>query len=45
MKEKMLSRFEFPYELKEKLVALVVFQNRSPKELVAKYGLPNVHAD
>lgn len=36
----MLSRFKFPDELKEKLVALVVFQNRSPKDVVTKYGLP-----
>ena len=43
MKEKMLSRFKFPYELKEKLVSLVVFLNRIPKDLVTQYGLPNVH--
>lgn len=39
----MLSRFKFPEELKDKLTALVVFQNRSPKELAAEYGLPNVY--
>lgn len=39
----MLSRFKFPDELKDKLTALVVFQNRSPKELAAEYGLPNVY--
>ena len=43
MKEKMLSRFKFADELKDKLTALVVFQNRSPKELAAEYGLPNVY--
>ena len=43
MKEKMLSRFKFPNELKDKLTALVVYQNRNPKELVTEYGLPNVY--
>ena len=43
MKEKMLGQFEFPVELKEKLVLLVVYQNRAPKILAKQYGLPNVH--
>lgn len=43
MKEKMLEQFEFPVELKEKLVLLVVYQNRAPKILAKQYGLPNVH--
>ena len=43
MKEKMLSRFKFSDELKDKLTALVVFQNCSPKELAAEYDLPNVY--
>lgn len=43
MKEKNLDRFKFPDELKEKLVTLVVYQNRLPKELSLQYGLPNAH--
>ena len=43
MKEKMLDRFKFPDALKEKLVMLVVYQNRPPKELSLQYGLPNAH--
>ena len=43
MKEKMLDRFKFPDALKEKLVMLVVYQNRPPKELSLLYGLPNAH--
>ena len=43
MKEKMLDRFKFPDELKEKLVMLVVYQNRLPIELSRQYGLPNAH--
>lgn len=43
MKEKMLARFKFSDELKEKLVTMVVYQNRLPKELAKQYGLPNVH--
>lgn len=43
MKEKMLDRFKFPDELKQKLVMLVVYQNRLPKELSRQYGLPNAH--
>ena len=33
MKEKMLDRFKFSDELKEKVVIMVVYQNRFPKEL------------
>lgn len=43
MKEKMLDQFKFSDELKEKLVMMVVYQNRLPKELSQQYGLPNVH--
>jgi transposase-like protein len=43
MKEKMLDQFKFSDELKEKLVIMVVYQNRLPKELARQYGLPNVH--
>lgn len=43
MKEKMLDRFKFSDELKEKLVMLVVYQNRPLKELFRQYGLPNAH--
>ena len=43
MKEKMLDRFKFSDELKEKLVMLVVYQNRPLKELSRQYGLPNAH--
>ncbi len=43
MKEKMLNRFKFSNELKEKLVMLVVYQNRPPKELSVQYGLTNAH--
>ena len=43
MKEKILARFKFPDELKEKLVMMVVFQNRLPKDLARQYGLPNIH--
>lgn len=43
MKEKMLDRFKFSDELKEKLVMLVVYQNRPLKELSRQYELPNAH--
>lgn len=43
MKEKNLEQFKFSDELKEKLVLLVVYQNRLPKDLCKQYGLPNVH--
>jgi transposase-like protein len=43
MKEKMLARFKFSDKLKEKLVTMVVYQNRHPKELARQYGLPNIH--
>lgn len=39
----MLDQFKFSNELKEKLVMLVVYQNRLPKELSQQYRLPNVH--
>lgn len=43
MKEKMLYRFKYSDELKEKLVMLLVYQNYPIKELSEKYGLPNAH--
>ena len=43
MKEEMFKQFKFSAKLKEKLVLLVVYQNRSPKSLAQQYGLPNVH--
>ena len=43
MKEKMLDRFKFSDQLKEKLVMLVVYQNRPLKELSRQYGLPIAH--
>lgn len=43
MKEKMLDRFKFSDELKEKLVMMVIYQNRLPKQLSEQYGLPNAH--
>jgi transposase-like protein len=43
MEDKMLNRFKFSKELKEKLVAMVVFQNRSPIDLAKQYGLPNAY--
>ena len=43
MKEKMLDRFSYSDELKDKLVMLVVYQNRPIKELSRQYGLPNAH--
>lgn len=38
-----LEQFKFSKKLKEKLVLLVVYQNYCAKDLVKKYGLPNVH--
>lgn len=43
MKEKIVYRFKISDQLKEKLITLVVYQNRIPKDLVRQYGLPNVH--
>ena len=43
MKVEMLDQFKFSDELKEKLVTMVVYQNRLPKELSRQYGLPNVY--
>lgn len=43
MKGKMLDRFKFSDELKEKLLMLVVYPNRPLKELSGQYGLPNAH--
>ena len=43
MKAKMLEQFQFTDELREKLILMVVYKNKSPKELAKKYGLPNVH--
>ena len=43
MKIKNLEQFQFTDELKERLILMVVFQNHNPKDLVKKYGLPNVH--
>ena len=39
----MLDQFKFFDELKEKLVIMVVYQNRLPKELSLQYGLPDVN--
>ena len=39
----MLDRFKFSDELKEKLVMMVIYQNRLPKQLSEQYGLPNAH--
>ena len=43
MKEKMLERFTFSEEFKEKLVLLVMYRNQSAKEVAKSYELPNVH--
>jgi len=43
MKEKMPDQCKFSDELKEKLVILVVYQHRLPKESSQQYGLPNAH--
>jgi transposase-like protein len=43
MKEKMLNQFKFSPDLKEKLVMMVVYQNRHVKEVSQQYGLPNDH--
>ena len=43
MKEKMLEQFEFPDDLKEKIIGLVLYQNQPVKEVAKKYELPNVH--
>lgn len=43
MKEKMLEQFEFPDDLKEKIIGLGLYQNQPVKEVAKKYGLPNVH--
>lgn len=43
MKEKMLEQFEFPEELKEKVIGLVLYHKQSAKEVARKYDLPNVH--
>jgi len=43
MKEKMLEQFEFPDDLKEKIIGLVLYKNQSVKEVAKKYELPNVH--
>jgi transposase-like protein len=41
MKEKMLERFTFPEEFKEKLVLLVMYRNQSVQEVAKSYRLPN----
>ena len=43
MKEKMLEQFKFSSDLKEKLVLIVVYKNRVPKDLCRQYGLPITH--
>ena len=42
MKETMLSRFSFTETFKEKLVLMVMYRNRSAKEVAKSYRLPNV---
>lgn len=39
----MLEQFEFPDDLKEKIIGLVLYQNQPVKEVAKKYELPNVH--
>ena len=39
MKEEAIARFDYPEDLKEKLVELVVYQNYSKEEVAKKYGL------
>lgn len=39
MQEKMLEQFEFPDDLKEKIIGLVLYQNQPVKEVVKKYEL------
>lgn len=43
MKEKMLERFAFSEEVKEKMIRLVLYQRQPNKVVAKKYGLPNVH--
>jgi transposase-like protein len=42
MKENMLSRFNFTEPFKEKLVLMVMYHNRSAREIAKSYRLPNV---
>jgi transposase-like protein len=39
--KKMLERFTFSEEFKEKLVLLVMYRNQSVKEVAKSYNLPN----
>ena len=39
----MLKQFEFPEDLKEKIVCLVLYQRQPAKVVAQKYDLPNVH--
>ena len=41
MKEKMLNRFKFSKEAKERLVQLVMYNGEQVKEVTKKYGLPD----
>ena len=43
MKEEAIARFDYPEELKEKLIELVVYQNYSKEEVAKKYGLVNTY--
>lgn len=41
MKEKMLNRFKFSKEVKERLVQLVIYNGEQVKEVAKKYDLPD----
>jgi transposase-like protein len=43
MEEEAIARFDYPAELKEKLVELVVYQNYSKEAVAKKYGLANTY--
>ena len=43
MKQEAIARFDYPEELKEKLIELVVCQNYSKEEVAKKYGLVNTY--
>jgi len=42
MKEKMLSRFNYTEQFKERLVLMVMYRGRSAKEVAKSYRLPNI---
>jgi transposase-like protein len=43
MKEEAIARIDYPEELKEKLVELVVYHNHSKEAVAKKYGLANTY--